>query len=58
VSRDSSPPADVTVTATTQALAAFIFGGPASGVERTGEHVQVERFRRLIGTMAAAGQPA
>jgi DNA-binding HxlR family transcriptional regulator len=61
--------ADVTVTATTQALIAFIFGGPNgdgdggagggdSGVELAGEPAQVERFRRLIATIATVVQPA
>jgi DNA-binding HxlR family transcriptional regulator len=50
-------PADVTVTATAQDLAAFIFGRPGSSVEITGEAGQVERFRRLIRAMAAVVQP-
>ena len=51
-------PADVTITATSQDLAAFIFGGPDRGIEITGEAGQVERFRRLIGAMAAVAEPA
>jgi DNA-binding HxlR family transcriptional regulator len=51
-------PADVTITATSQDLAAFIFGGPDHGIEITGEAGQVERFRRLIGAMAAVAEPA
>jgi hypothetical protein len=51
-------PADVTVTATAQDLAAFIFGRPGSRVEITGEAGQVERFRRLIRAMAAVAEPA
>jgi DNA-binding transcriptional ArsR family regulator len=62
-------PADVTITATTLALAPFIFGGTDSGavrrtdsgaVSRTdsgadivGEDAHVQRFRRLAGTIAA-----
>ena len=51
-------PADVTITATSQDLATFIFGGPDRGIEITGEAGQVERFRRLIGAMAAVAEPA
>ena len=50
-------PADVTITATTHDLAAFIFGGPDRGIQITGEAGQVERFRRLIGAMAAVAEP-
>ena len=50
-------PADVTITATTHDLAAFIFGGPDRGIQITGETGQVERFRRLIGAMAAVAEP-
>jgi DNA-binding HxlR family transcriptional regulator len=56
--RAPAGPTDVAITATTQALTAFIFGGPDSGVDIAGEDAQVGRFRRLIGTMAAAVQPA
>ena len=51
-------PADVTITATGQDLAAFIFGGPDRGIEITGEAGQVDKFRRLIGAMAAVAEPA
>jgi hypothetical protein len=51
-------PADVTITATAQDLAGFIFGRPDSDVEITGDAGQVERFRQLIGTMAAIAEPA
>ena len=51
-------PADVTITATSHDLAAYIFGGPDRGIEITGEAGQVERFRRLIGAMAAVAEPA
>ena len=45
-------PADVTITASTQALAALIFAGSDAGLGITGESGAVQRFRRLIGTMA------
>jgi DNA-binding HxlR family transcriptional regulator len=51
-------PADVTITATSQDLATFIFGGPDGSIEITGEAGQVDRFRRLIGAMAAVAEPA
>jgi DNA-binding HxlR family transcriptional regulator len=51
-------PADVTITATTQDLAAFIFGRPDRDIEITGEAGEVRRFRRLIGAMAAVAEPA
>jgi DNA-binding HxlR family transcriptional regulator len=44
-------PADVTITATTQALTALIFAGSDAGVDVTGESGPVRRFRQLIGTM-------
>lgn len=44
-------PADVTVTASTQALAALIFAGSDAGLGMAGETGAVQRFRRLIGTM-------
>jgi hypothetical protein len=50
-------PADVTITATTQSLAALIFTGSDAGIEITGETGAAERFRRLIGTMAGVVQP-
>ena len=54
------PPAraDVTITASTQALTALIFRGSDTGVDITGETEPVQRFRRLIGTMATVVQPA
>ena len=54
-----APPAraDVTITATTQALTALIFAGSDSGVDVTGETGPVQRFRHLIGTMATVVQP-
>jgi DNA-binding HxlR family transcriptional regulator len=45
-------PADVTVTAATQSLAALIFSGSDAGVDIAGDPAAVKRFRRLIGTMA------
>jgi DNA-binding HxlR family transcriptional regulator len=49
---------DVTVTGTTQALAALIFTGSDSGLAITGAAGPVRRFRRLISTMAAVVPPA
>jgi DNA-binding HxlR family transcriptional regulator len=43
-------PTDVTITAATRALAAFIFAGSDSGVAITGEPGPVDRFRHLIRT--------
>jgi DNA-binding HxlR family transcriptional regulator len=55
----SSPgAADVTITATTQSLAALIFAGSDHGVDISGEAAAVQRFRRLIGTLATVVQPA
>src|SRR5262249_36543457 len=53
-----SSPADVTVTGTTQALTALIFARSDAGLDIAGETAAVERFRRLIGTMATVVQPA
>jgi DNA-binding HxlR family transcriptional regulator len=50
--------ADVTINATTQGLTALIFRGLDDGVDITGESGPVQRFRRLISTMAAVVQPA
>jgi DNA-binding HxlR family transcriptional regulator len=50
-------PADVTITATTQALTALIFAGSDAGIDITGEPEAVRRFRQLIGTMATVVQP-
>src|SRR5512135_440269 len=49
--------ADVTITATTQALTALIFAGSDAGVDITGKPRAVERFRRLISTMATVVHP-
>jgi DNA-binding HxlR family transcriptional regulator len=51
-------PADVTITATTRALAAFIFAGSDAGIDVTGETESVRQFRRLIGTVATVVHPA
>jgi len=51
-------PADITITATTQALTAFIFAGSDRGIDITGETGPVQRFRRLISTMATVVHPA
>ena len=50
-------PADVTVTATTASLTSLIFAGSDAGIDITGETEPVQRFRRLIGTMAAVVHP-
>ena len=52
-----SAPADVTITATTQALTALIFAGSDVGIDITGKPRAVERFRRLISTMATVVHP-
>ncbi len=51
-------PADVTITATTQALTALVFAGSDAGADITGETEAVRRFRQLIGTMATVIHPA
>jgi DNA-binding HxlR family transcriptional regulator len=56
--RAPAVPADVTITATTQALRAFIFAGAEAGVDITGQSGPVQRFRQLIGTMATVVDPA
>ncbi|HUB39112.1 MAG TPA: helix-turn-helix domain-containing protein [Streptosporangiaceae bacterium] len=45
-------PADVTITASTRALATLIFAGPDPVVDVTGKPAAVRRFRDLITTMA------
>jgi DNA-binding HxlR family transcriptional regulator len=50
-------PADVTITATKQALTALIFAGSDAGTDITGESEPVQRFRQLIGTMATVIPP-
>jgi DNA-binding HxlR family transcriptional regulator len=55
--------ADVMITATTGALAAFIFAGPdaagpGAGIDITGEAGPAARFQRLITTLAAVVPPA
>jgi DNA-binding HxlR family transcriptional regulator len=56
----TSPPAaaDVTITATTQALTGLIFAGSDRGIDIAGESESVQRFRKLIGTMATVVDPA
>ena len=49
-------PADVTVTATTQALTALIFAGSGTGIDITGGTGPAQRFRQLISTMATVVQ--
>jgi DNA-binding HxlR family transcriptional regulator len=51
-------PVDVTITATTRALAAFIFAGSDAGIDVTGETESVRQFRRLISTLATVVHPA
>jgi DNA-binding HxlR family transcriptional regulator len=51
-------PADVTITATTQALTALIFAGSDRDIDITGEPEAVRRFRQLIGTMATVVHPS
>jgi DNA-binding HxlR family transcriptional regulator len=53
-----SAPADVTITATAQSLAAFIFAGSDPGIDITGGPKAVDRFRRLISTIATVVNPA
>jgi DNA-binding HxlR family transcriptional regulator len=50
-------PADVTVTASTQGLTALIFAGSDTGIDITGETGAVQRFRRLIRTLASVVAP-
>jgi DNA-binding HxlR family transcriptional regulator len=54
-----APPAraDVTITATTQALTSLIFAGSDADIDITGETEPVERFRRRISTMAGVVHP-
>jgi DNA-binding HxlR family transcriptional regulator len=51
-------PADVTITATAEALTKFIFAGSDLGLDITGETEPVQRFRQLISTLATVVQPA
>jgi DNA-binding HxlR family transcriptional regulator len=52
-----SVPADVTITSTTQALTALIFAGSDADIDITGKPRAVERFQRLINTMATVVHP-
>jgi DNA-binding HxlR family transcriptional regulator len=56
--RAPSAPADVTITATTQSLATFIFARSDAGIDIAGEAGPVQRFRQLISTLATVVQPA
>jgi DNA-binding HxlR family transcriptional regulator len=51
-------PADVMITATTQALTALIFAGSDAGIDIAGETEAVQQFRQLISTMATVVHPA
>ena len=53
-----SAPAEVMITGTTRALTALIFAGSDTGIDLAGEPAAIQRFRQLIGTMAAVVQPA
>ncbi|HEX9034813.1 MAG TPA: helix-turn-helix domain-containing protein [Streptosporangiaceae bacterium] len=55
--RAPSAPAEVTITGTTQALTAFIFGQQDAGIDIDGAAGPVRRFRHLIRTMAAVVHP-
>jgi hypothetical protein len=55
--RTLAAPAGVTITATTQALTAFIFAGSDRSIDIAGESEPVQRFRKLIGTMATVVDP-
>jgi DNA-binding HxlR family transcriptional regulator len=55
--RNPAEPADVTITASTQALTALIFAGSDTGIGITGETGAVQRFRRLIRTLASVVAP-
>lgn len=52
-----SAPAEVTITGTTQALTALIFAGSDTDIDIAGETAAIQRFRQLIGTMAAIVPP-
>ena len=56
--RTPPAPAEVTITATTQALTALIFAGSDRGIDMAGESEPVQRFRKLIGTMATVVTPS
>jgi DNA-binding HxlR family transcriptional regulator len=53
-----SAPADVTITGTTPALTALVFAGSDADIDIAGETEAVQRFRKLIRTMATVVQPA
>ena len=51
-------PPDLTITATTQSLAALIFSGTDAGVDVVGDAREARRFRTLITTLATVVQAA
>jgi DNA-binding HxlR family transcriptional regulator len=51
-------PVDVTITGTARALTALIFAQSDLGLEIDGAPGAVQRFRRLIGTLATVVEPA
>jgi len=55
--RNPAEPADVTITATSQALTALIFAGSDRDIDIDGETGAVQRFRRLIRTLAFVVAP-
>jgi len=57
VAGSPAEPADVTITATTQAMTTFIFSGSDRDIEIAGESGPVRRFRQLISTMATVVVP-
>ena len=52
-----SAPADVTITGTTRSLTLLIFAGSDAGLGITGETGAVQRFRRLVSTLATVVPP-
>jgi DNA-binding HxlR family transcriptional regulator len=55
--RTPTAAADVTITATTEALTAFIFAGSDRDIDIAGESGPVQRFRQLISTVATVVHP-
>jgi DNA-binding HxlR family transcriptional regulator len=51
--QEPAAPPDLTISATTRSVSALIFGGTDAGVDAVGEAREVQRFRRLITTLAA-----
>lgn len=52
-----SAPVDVTITATIGSLTTLIFAGSDVGIDITGQTEPVQRFQRLIGTLATVVYP-